>query len=104
MTMTYFRNDLQAEYILRARPLMDLSRCFLLTNLDICVKDEKLALGKALAIRDPIQRLKAIVSIRRDAGDRVAQMVLSCYQAVEFVEEELTDSRRGDNGLGSTGV
>ena len=36
-------------------------------------------------------------------GDRIAQMVLSRYQAVEWQEGELTDSIRGVGGFGSSG-
>lgn len=36
-------------------------------------------------------------------GDRIAQMVVARYEAVEWVEGELADSARGDGGFGSTG-
>lgn len=39
--------------------------------------------------------------IRR--GDRIAQMVIARYEAVEWVESELADSTRGAGGFGSSG-
>ena len=36
-------------------------------------------------------------------GDRIAQMVVARYEAVEWIEEELTESRRGAGGFGSSG-
>ena len=37
-------------------------------------------------------------------GDRIAQMVIARYEAVEWVEQdELSDSRRGEGGFGSSG-
>ncbi len=38
-----------------------------------------------------------------EPGDRIAQMVVARYEAVEWVEAELADSRRGDGGFGSSG-
>jgi dUTP pyrophosphatase len=37
------------------------------------------------------------------AGDRIAQMIVARYEAVEWVEEELPDSARGTGGFGSSG-
>ena len=37
------------------------------------------------------------------AGDRIAQMVVSRYEAVEWVECELRKSQRGEGGFGSSG-
>jgi dUTP pyrophosphatase len=37
------------------------------------------------------------------AGDRIAQMVLARYEAVEWEEGELNGSRRGEGGFGSSG-
>jgi dUTP pyrophosphatase len=37
------------------------------------------------------------------AGDRIAQMVVARYEAIEWDEAELNDSRRGDGGFGSSG-
>lgn len=37
-------------------------------------------------------------------GDRIAQLVVSRYETVEFEESELAGSIRGVGGLGSTGV
>jgi dUTP pyrophosphatase len=36
-------------------------------------------------------------------GDRIAQMVVTRYEAVEWVEEELNSSTRGEGGFGSSG-
>jgi dUTP pyrophosphatase len=37
------------------------------------------------------------------AGDRIAQMVIARYEAVEWQEGELAESRRGAGGFGSSG-
>ena len=37
------------------------------------------------------------------AGDRIAQMIVARYEAVEWEEGELADSRRGAGGFGSSG-
>jgi dUTP pyrophosphatase len=37
------------------------------------------------------------------AGDRIAQMVVARYEAVEWAEGELADSVRGAGGFGSSG-
>lgn len=37
------------------------------------------------------------------AGDRIAQMIVARYEAVEWVEGELADSRRSAGGFGSSG-
>jgi len=37
------------------------------------------------------------------AGDRIAQMIVARYEAVEWLESELADSRRGAGGFGSSG-
>lgn len=37
------------------------------------------------------------------AGDRIAQMVVAKYEAVEWAEAELTESVRGSGGFGSSG-
>jgi dUTP pyrophosphatase len=36
-------------------------------------------------------------------GDRIAQMVIARYEAVEWVEGDLSDSARGAGGFGSSG-
>lgn len=36
-------------------------------------------------------------------GDRIAQMVVARYEAVEWVECELSETRRGAGGFGSSG-
>jgi dUTP pyrophosphatase len=38
-----------------------------------------------------------------DRGDRIAQMVIASYVAVEWAEEELGSSTRGTGGFGSSG-
>jgi dUTP pyrophosphatase len=37
------------------------------------------------------------------AGDRIAQMVVARYEAIEWEESELTDTTRGAGGFGSSG-
>jgi dUTP pyrophosphatase len=37
------------------------------------------------------------------AGDRIAQMIVARYEAVEWVEGDLADSTRGAGGFGSSG-
>jgi dUTP pyrophosphatase len=37
------------------------------------------------------------------AGDRIAQLVIARYEAVEWLEGELSDSARGVGGFGSSG-
>jgi dUTP pyrophosphatase len=38
-----------------------------------------------------------------EAGDRIAQLVIARYEAIEWEEGELGDSTRGDGGFGSSG-
>jgi dUTP pyrophosphatase len=40
---------------------------------------------------------------RIEAGDRIAQIVISRYEPVEWVEGELNGSLRGEGGFGSSG-
>lgn len=40
---------------------------------------------------------------RVERGDRIAQLIVSRYERVEWEEGELSDSARGDNGFGSSG-
>jgi dUTP pyrophosphatase len=40
---------------------------------------------------------------RIHAGDRIAQMVIARYERIEWEEAELSDSRRGEGGFGSSG-
>ena len=40
---------------------------------------------------------------RIHAGDRIAQMIVSRYEAVEWDESELSESERGEGGFGSSG-
>ena len=37
------------------------------------------------------------------AGDRIAQMIVARYEAVEWVEGDLAESQRGTGGFGSSG-
>jgi len=37
------------------------------------------------------------------AGDRIAQMIVARYEAIEWVEGELAESQRGAGGFGSSG-
>ncbi len=37
-------------------------------------------------------------------GERIAQMVIARYEAVEWVEGEFSDSARGEGGFGSSGT
>jgi len=37
------------------------------------------------------------------AGDRIAQMIVARYEAVEWVEGALAESHRGTDGFGSSG-
>lgn len=37
------------------------------------------------------------------AGDRIAQMVIARYEAIEWVEADLAESVRGSGGFGSSG-
>ena len=38
-----------------------------------------------------------------EVGDRIAQMIVARYEAVEWAEGELADSQRGHGGFGSSG-
>ncbi len=37
-------------------------------------------------------------------GDRIAQLVIAKYEAIHWIEEELSDTARGEGGFGSSGV
>lgn len=37
------------------------------------------------------------------AGDRIAQLVIARYEAIQWVESDLNDSVRGEGGFGSSG-
>jgi dUTP pyrophosphatase len=37
------------------------------------------------------------------AGDRIAQMIVARYEAVQWIEGDLAESRRGAGGFGSSG-
>jgi len=38
-----------------------------------------------------------------EVGDRIAQMIVARYEAVEWAEGDLADSQRGHGGFGSSG-
>ena len=38
-----------------------------------------------------------------EPGDRIAQLVVSRYEPIDFVEDELNETGRGSGGFGSTG-
>lgn len=38
-----------------------------------------------------------------EKGDRIAQLIVSRYESIEWEEGELNDSARGDGGFGSSG-
>ena len=38
-----------------------------------------------------------------EKGDRIAQLVVAKYEAIEWLEADLTDSQRGAGGFGSSG-
>jgi dUTP pyrophosphatase len=38
-----------------------------------------------------------------EPGERIAQMIIARYEAVEWEEGDLNDSQRGDGGFGSSG-
>lgn len=38
-----------------------------------------------------------------EKGDRIAQLIVARYEAIEWEEGELGESRRGDGGFGSSG-
>ncbi len=40
---------------------------------------------------------------RINAGDRIAQMIIARYEAIEWIETDLADSSRGAGGFGSSG-
>src|SRR5436305_13060919 len=37
------------------------------------------------------------------AGDRIAQMIVARYEAIEWLEAPLAEARRGESGFGSSG-
>lgn len=39
-----------------------------------------------------------------EKGDRIAQMVIARYEAIEWQQGELSDSQRGTGGFGSSGL
>jgi dUTP pyrophosphatase len=49
-------------------------------------------------------KLNGLDSIAYNVGDRVAQIIIVPHPVVQFVEvDELSESKRGDGGFGSTG-
>lgn len=51
-----------------------------------------------VALHNDTDEIKVIKS-----GDRIAQLVLLPYIQCDFVEDELSETERGDGGFGSTG-
>jgi dUTP pyrophosphatase len=70
-----------------------------------------ISIPNAPATIDPGYRgeIKVIlINLGREAyrihvGDRIAQMVIARYEAAEWEESELQESRRGEGGFGSSG-
>ena len=69
--------------------------------------------SNCVGVIDSDYRGEIMVSLRNDSAvtrvispnDRIAQLVILPYQAVEFNEvEELSDTQRGEGGFGSTGI
>ena len=69
--------------------------------------------ANCVGVIDSDYRGEIIVCLRNDSAvsrhispnDRIAQLVFLPYQTVEFIEvEDLSDTKRGDGGFGSTGV
>ena len=49
-------------------------------------------------------KLNGLDSIAYNVGDRIAQIVIVPHPVIQFVEvDELSESKRGDGGFGSTG-
>lgn len=48
-------------------------------------------------------KVKYTIGFPSGAGDRIAQAIVLPYEKVEFVEEELSETERGDGGFGSSG-
>jgi dUTP pyrophosphatase len=46
---------------------------------------------------------RSFEAVRIDSGDRIAQLVISRYEPVEWEEAELSESERGEGGFGSSG-
>ena len=67
--------------------------------------------ANCVGVCDSDYRGEYIVAIHNDTneeqmiknGDRIAQLVICPYLAVEFEESELSETKRGANGFGSTG-
>jgi len=55
-------------------------------------------------IQATFRKEAGIPSKRYEVGDKIAQMIILPYPAIEFMEvEELSDTERGTGGFGSTG-
>ena len=71
-----------------------------------------LALANGVGLIDPDYRGEILVSMLNHGtddytiqnGDRVAQLLLVPFVRAEVCEGELSDTRRGQGGIGSTGV
>ena len=73
---------------------------------------QNIRMANCVAVIDQDYRGEWILPLHNDSdflrtinpGDRVAQLVLLPYQNINFYEvDELTDSKRGSGGFGSTG-
>lgn len=74
---------------------------------------KNIAPANKVGVCDSDYRGEYIVALKNDGtneyivknGDRIAQLVIVPFLAVEFKEvESLTETKRGENGFGSTGV
>lgn len=67
--------------------------------------------ANCVGVCDEDYRGEYIVALHNDTdeekvvrhGDRIAQLVLLPYIQYDFVEDELSETERGENGFGSTG-
>jgi dUTP pyrophosphatase len=55
-------------------------------------------------IQATFRKEAGIPSKRYEVGDKIAQMIILPYPAIQFIEtDELSDTERGEGGFGSTG-
>jgi dUTP pyrophosphatase len=64
---------------------------------------DHLSLGGKSVIREDAVLEYVASQVDYEIGDRVGQLLIMPYPAVEFVEGDLEDSDRGGNGFGSSG-
>ena len=68
--------------------------------------------ANCVGVVDSDYRGEIIVALHNDTnedriisnGDRIAQLVVIPYTPIFFIEDDLTDTERGEGGFGSTGV